>query len=58
MKAIVAASVFCIVFSLADRALFGGRLVESFACACESRRQGLFRLNLDHGRIWRAQRSG
>ena len=42
MKAIVAASVFCIVFYLADRALFGGRLVESLPVLVKAVGKGFF----------------
>jgi hypothetical protein len=42
MKAIVAASVSCIVFSLADRALFGGRLVESLPLFVKAVARGFF----------------
>ena len=42
MKAIVAASVFCIVFSVADRALFAGRLVESVPVFAKAIAKGFF----------------
>jgi hypothetical protein len=42
MKAIVAASVFCIVFSFADRTLFGGRLVESLPVFAKAVAKGFF----------------
>ena len=42
MKAIVATSVCCIVFSLADRALFGGRLVESLPLFVKAVAKGFF----------------
>jgi hypothetical protein len=42
MKAIVAAAVCCIVFSLADRVLFGGRLVESLPLFLKAVARGFF----------------
>jgi hypothetical protein len=42
MKAIVAASVCCIVFSMADRVLFGGRLVEALPVFVRTVARGLF----------------
>ena len=42
MKAIVAASVFCIVFSVADRVLFDGRLVESVPVFAKAIAKGFF----------------
>jgi hypothetical protein len=42
MKVIVAASVCCIVFSLADRTLFGGRLVEALPLFFKAIARGFF----------------
>ena len=42
MKAIVAASVFCIAFSWADHAIFGGRLVNSVPMFVKAVTKGFF----------------
>jgi hypothetical protein len=42
MKVIVAASVCCIVVSLADRTLFGGRLVETLPLFVKAVARGFF----------------
>jgi len=42
MKVIVAASVCCIVVSLVDRTLFGGRLVESLPLFFKAVARGFF----------------
>jgi hypothetical protein len=42
MKAIVAASVFCIAFSLVDRTFFGGRLVEALPLFIKAVARGFF----------------